>query len=415
MASVVRRTRGGPVMFCNEVESRPGIGGAIASLTRQSFSPAQADSFGRFRLGLAHGPIRAWHTTTLVLALMAVAIDPLLRRLGSPIIPMPWESVHPVVVACVIMALLARSLLCAAAWSRSFERLYPRVALQLVLVAHGCGAVALSNAVRGSHMGFVAVAAAYVFGAAILSGLSFRQSQYVNAACLAGFLFGVWLLGVPVAAVMAVLTALLLCGVMAGTAALALENSRRTLFIEHHRVSDLAVLDGLTGLNNRYAFDDYLPRAWKAALQDRRTLALLLIDVDFFKTYNDTRGHVAGDQALQSIATAIRGMARQSSGFVARYGGDEIVVVLPDATAECAAAFASRLHDAVSDLGLTWHESGRIRRMTVSTGVAHLRPATGSTSRQALQVADQALYAAKRAGRNRFALLQGEAAVSSVA
>ena len=400
--------------------------GSMATQFMQSRAQGSKPAgFAYFHFRLLRGAICAWHSTMLLIALMGELLDMAMSHLGTGMAFMPWAHgyrVHgseSIVVACATIALLIRGTLCAVSWSRSSAGLYLRIAPALVLVGHMCATVAFSYAVFSGRQGYVVLVSLQVFAASILSGLSLRQSLYVNAASLVALALAALMLGVPMTMAVPIIYAILLCCVMSGVAASALERSSHALYDEHNRISDLAVLDGLTGLKNRHAFNTHLPEVWQVARQERRTLTLLLVDVDYFKAYNDTRGHVAGDQALRAIARAIGDVAYRPTDFVARYGGDEIAVVLLDATADSVIKLTSRMHAAVSRLGLTLQDNDPGRRVTLSTGVAHLRPEAlhgeeASTYLMALQMADQALYAAKRAGRNRFALLT-EAAGPGVA
>ncbi len=367
--------------------------------------------FARFRLRLQRGAIRAWHTTMLAIAAIGQVLDLLLPHVGTAMALMPWSHGYHfhgpeyVVVVCSAVALLVRCVLCAVSWSRSFELLYPRIAPVLVLIGNAGATVAFSYPVYSGRQGYVVLVSLQVFAAAMLSGLSFRQSVYANAATMIALVLVAWTLAVPLTTAVSIIYAILLCCFMSGFAGWALENSSRRLFREHSHINDLAMLDGLTGLKNRHAFNTYLPRACQDAVEGGHALTLLLVDVDFFKSYNDTRGHIAGDQALQQIAHAIQDAMHRHTDFVARYGGDEIAVILLGVTTDRVIRLTTRMHEAVNRLGLTLQDGEQSRWVTLSTGVAHLRPPLHPAALTALQVADQALYAAKRAGRNRFALL----------
>ena len=109
----------------------------------------------------------------------------------------------------------------------------------------------------------------------------------------------------------------------------ALEHANRTAFLEHRQLSEVATHDGLTALLNRAAFEDQIRRVWQQAQRDRQTVAVIMIDIDCFKSYNDRYGHIAGDDCLRRVSTALRDAARRRPlDFVARYGGEELVAVL---------------------------------------------------------------------------------------
>jgi diguanylate cyclase (GGDEF)-like protein len=158
--------------------------------------------------------------------------------------------------------------------------------------------------------------------------------------------------------------------------------------------------DALTGLANRRGFDELLAEAWSQAAEFAAGVALVMIDIDSFKAYNDTYGHPAGDTCLRAIAACLRDQMRGTTDVVARLGGEEFAIVLPgmDATAATAAAEAVRL--AVQTLAIP-HRATANGYVTISAGVAALYAEPGTRPGQLIEAADQALYAAKRGGRNR--------------
>jgi two-component system cell cycle response regulator len=168
------------------------------------------------------------------------------------------------------------------------------------------------------------------------------------------------------------------------------ENQLKAL---NQKLQSLAVTDGLTGLHNHRAFQDYLEEQFQVAMRNKQPLALILIDVDHFKQYNDTYGHQAGDEVLRQVAQILSAHVREGD-FVARYGGEEFVIVLPRADSESAVAVAERLREAVQSA--EW----RLRPVTGSFGVACARPDM-ETRQELIEAADQALYQAKKNGRNR--------------
>jgi diguanylate cyclase (GGDEF)-like protein len=162
----------------------------------------------------------------------------------------------------------------------------------------------------------------------------------------------------------------------------------------------LASTDGLTGLSNRRRFDDVFAREWLRARRTKAPIALLMIDADNFKAYNDTHGHQAGDAALASIAACIAGSARRASDLCARYGGEEFAVLLPGETVEGAFRIAEEIRSSV--LSLRAQQQGRPDMSpTVSVGAAAMTPQAGLAPHDLIRSADLALYEAKHAGRDR--------------
>lgn len=174
------------------------------------------------------------------------------------------------------------------------------------------------------------------------------------------------------------------------------------------RLAALAVTDGLTGLLNRRGFDAELDRAWHETLRRGSQMSLLLLDVDHFKAFNDSYGHQVGDDCLRSLSAAVQAALLHEGDKAARYGGEEIGIVLPRAGADEAMAVAERVRQAVLDLALPHPRSeagGGL--VSVSIGVASALARHGGTMRMPeslLLSADAALYRAKREGRNRVAL-----------
>ena len=174
---------------------------------------------------------------------------------------------------------------------------------------------------------------------------------------------------------------------------------------ENRRLQDelraLTITDALTGLHNRRHFDVVCAAEWERARRDRRPLAVLFIDVDHFKSYNDCHGHRAGDSCLAAIGTAICQSLQRPADLAARYGGDEFVVLLPDTDADGALDVARRVLAAIVALDIP-HGDSPTGRVTPSIGVAQLVPGVNQTSQELLERADRALYAAKLAGRGRI-------------
>lgn len=168
----------------------------------------------------------------------------------------------------------------------------------------------------------------------------------------------------------------------------------------------LASIDGLTGLANRRSFDETLDQEWRRARRNRTPLSLALIDIDFFKRYNDHYGHQAGDDCLKTVATTLAHAAERPGEIVARYGGEEFAVVLPLCDATTARGLAEKMRKRVADLALPHAGSLIGDHVTISCGVATVMGDTdqsGAMPDEAalITAADQALYAAKEAGRDR--------------
>lgn len=170
------------------------------------------------------------------------------------------------------------------------------------------------------------------------------------------------------------------------------------------RLETLAIEDSLTGLANRRRFDEGLKEEWARAYRDRSSLALLMIDVDHFKAYNDEYGHPAGDACLRQIAKIIAAETQRAGDLAARYGGEEFAVLLPNIDAAICARVGERIRSAIHQAGLVHSTNPAAGCVTVSVGGATCRPALERTAGVAslVEAADRALYAAKDAGRDRL-------------
>jgi diguanylate cyclase (GGDEF)-like protein len=187
-----------------------------------------------------------------------------------------------------------------------------------------------------------------------------------------------------------------------------IQQSRLYQYLEvaNAQLNRLATLDGLTQLANRRRFDEYLAQQWRIMQREQHYLALLLCDVDFFKAYNDTYGHQAGDRTLQLIAEALNSEVKRPADLVARYGGEELAVILPNTHSEGAFILAQQIREKVKSLQINHNTSTVSDHVTLSIGVACQIPQLDETPDVLIRIADQALYKAKAYGRDRVAILQ---------
>jgi diguanylate cyclase (GGDEF)-like protein len=163
----------------------------------------------------------------------------------------------------------------------------------------------------------------------------------------------------------------------------------------------LAARDGLTGIANRRCFDEALAAEWHRAQRDQTSLALLLIDVDHFKRYNDTYGHQKGDDCLKNIARAMEDKIFRPADLLARYGGEEFVILMPNTDTTGAQMVANRIVHHVHEQAIPHEASDIGQRVSISVGVAATVPGQHLEADRLLAAADKALYAAKHSGRNR--------------
>jgi len=166
-------------------------------------------------------------------------------------------------------------------------------------------------------------------------------------------------------------------------------------------LSRLSLMDGLTCIPNRRAFDETLNREWLRAQRNGKQMSLLMIDIDHFKLYNDTCGHLAGDDCLKLIATTLKKTPLRPGDFVARYGGEEFSCILPETTEDGASRTADRLLQAVRELNIPHASSPTAPHVTISIGIATILPTLDTYPEELIALADARLFRAKASGRNR--------------
>ncbi len=186
------------------------------------------------------------------------------------------------------------------------------------------------------------------------------------------------------------------------------EKTSRLRFLEAGLLHELVARDGLTGIQNRRMFDQHIQRTWHQAVREGEQVAVLLVDIDCFKDYNDRYGHQAGDECLRAVAITLSQCARRPLDFVARYGGEEFAVVLYEASHEYVAEVITRIQRSIAELNIP-HEASRVAsRLTVSIGAAFVMPDIKRTYEGLIQLADEALYSAKEQGRNCVVVMEAE-------
>lgn len=162
------------------------------------------------------------------------------------------------------------------------------------------------------------------------------------------------------------------------------------------KLEKLSQTDALTGIYNRLVFDKTLKLEWERCKRHFIPLSLIMVDIDYFKLFNDNYGHLAGDDCIRKIAEVLSSNARRASDTVARYGGEEFVLILPHTGKEDALRLAEQIREKVEGLGIPHEYSNVSHYVTISLGVASLIPSAGMTTDQFILTADNALYAAKR-------------------
>ncbi|MFY9104020.1 diguanylate cyclase [Aliarcobacter cryaerophilus] len=178
------------------------------------------------------------------------------------------------------------------------------------------------------------------------------------------------------------------------------------LKIKNDMLEKLSMYDGLTNIRNRRYFDETFEKTFSEIKRDKKSLAVLMIDIDFFKPYNDNYGHGQGDETLRKVAKALEKTIKRASDFVARYGGEEFVILLKDINKNGVEAVANNLLNAVRELKIT-HEFSKIENyVTISIGASFYNSNSDVTKLELLLKADETLYNVKNSGRNNFAILE---------
>ncbi|WP_116809524.1 GGDEF domain-containing protein [Steroidobacter cummioxidans] len=357
------------------------------------FSPEVEAEYVRTHLLDSHLLIRV---TCALAAVLAVARGVEQTATGFPV-GGPAIAIALVTIASVLLASVA--------WSSVFERLFLPFARVIVpvrnVVVAGCIAAAAADGQREMLM-FLPL---LLFGPFFFLGLSHRTALFTSMLTAASFVVHAALCGLALPVALRSIAFLLIALAGCAVAARHLERLSRTSFLETRLISQLAQHDTLTGTKNRRVFDEHLARLWPQAVAEKHTIAILLIDVDHFKAYNDYYGHQAGDGSLRQIAECLQSIVRGPLDVLSRYGGEEFVAMLFDVDSDQAMAIADRARRSVHELGIEHRGSRTSATITISIGVAVIEPSPARTPRGALQLADQALYAAKISGRNRVRMM----------
>lgn len=309
-----------------------------------------------------------------------------------------WNSTVPIGLGLVVSGSI---LLAAITWSAAFERLFVPWARIVVPLRNSIVAAQIAQAAAHGQFEMFMILPLLLIGPFFFLGMRFHTALFSGVLTVVSFVASAMLfeLALPVAlrSCIFVLMNLVACAI----AARHLEKLSRTSFLETRLIAELAQHDSLTGSKNRRVFDEHLARLWPQAIADGRAIAILLIDVDHFKAYNDRYGHQAGDQALRRVAQTLQTFVARPLDVLARYGGEEFAAVLYDVDGNQAVDVADRMRRAVEELNIEHPSSRTSNRVTISAGVALIQPTLERNPRGALQLADQALYEAKLKGRNR--------------
>jgi diguanylate cyclase (GGDEF)-like protein len=291
------------------------------------------------------------------------------------------------------------------AWSPGFTRLYLPWAQVIVPIRSVIVTAHIVQAAAAGRLELLMLLSGMIMSPFFFLGLRLHAAALTGALTIASFVAAALFFGLPLAFVARSAAFLLTGAVMCAIAARQLDRRSRRGFLDSNLLAQLAHQDSLTGASNRRVFDEHLSRLWLQAQREHKTMAILLIDIDHFKAYNDRYGHLAGDQALRQVAQSLQSFARRPLDVLARYGGEEFGAILYDIDTAQAHDAAERICRAVRELKIEHLDSRTCTAMTISVGVALIEPKQERSARGALQLADQALYGAKKKGRNRVELM----------
>jgi len=377
-----------------DARSASNLGEALQwSEPSREFAPALEADYRRTQL---------LQTRPFIRAASAVALFFAIARAGEQIAA---GAVGVPLLAQFALILAGSAALVALAWSPQFENRYLPVAEVIVPLRNAIVAAHLAIAAARGEPDLLMILPLMLIGPFIFMGLRFRVGVFCGI--ITGVTFILFAARFQLAHQIVLRSGVLLAiGLIAcAVTRLQIERLARTAFLERRLMAEFAQRDALTGTKNRRVFDEHLTRIWQLAAQQRAALAILLIDVDHFKDYNDRHGHLAGDEALRHIARTVQSFIHGARDILARYGGEEFAAVLYGTEPREARELAERMRRAVMGLTIDHGRYRSAQRVTISVGVAAIHPARERDCRGALQLADQALYEAKLRGRNRVELM----------
>ena len=355
------------------------------------FPKALEAEFRRANLGYANVRARIWQSALLLAFALAAGYRLVGPGRGSWTVDVFLELVvlPPALLAMFFAAVIP-----------ALRHRYLQVSFPAGVVVAVALSVLVARAIGEGSTSALVFLTTYSLGVFSLMGLLFYEALWVGAACVLAFGLAGVAQGLPAERLAFDLALLAGITVMAASISQGVERYNRRYFLERAVLGELADRDGLTTLHNRRAFDEHLIRVWQQGLRDRSPVAILLIDLDHFKNYNDRHGHQSGDACLRHVAQIVQGFARRPLDLAARYGGEELAIVLYQVTPEHAASLAEQLRSAVESTCVRHRDSASTGRVTVSVGVAWIGTTIDCSPDDSVELADRALYAAKQAGRN---------------
>jgi diguanylate cyclase (GGDEF)-like protein len=361
--------------------------------TQLTFDPPIEREFRGFYIEQSRPRGRLSGLIALILALAITSVDLILGDSGGD----KTINLLRLGVLCPLLAMMV-----VATYLPALEKRYAEVAAFGVTI---CGLivnyVCVVAAIGGASYTLAGALLVNLY-ACLFLGLFFYQALGISALLVASFAGTGWVLGLGFSELFYSVAMLGTATVIGIIATYNLEHALRMSFLERCLLNELAERDGLTGLYNRRIFDNFMRRLWRQSRREESTIEIVMIDIDYFKIYNDLYGHQVGDDTLKKVAQCIARCAKRPFDFCARYGGEEFALVLYNPPAEFAQSMPEQIRQSIMELGIPHEGSQAASFITVSVGVAVARPGSGRSLVGAIQAADEALYEAKRTGRNRI-------------
>jgi diguanylate cyclase (GGDEF)-like protein len=332
--------------------------------------------------------------TTVVSLAEATALGRELNRIPALL---HWAVVVPVLLLCL-----------GASFSARRHSVYPLLSAGgAVLVGLSVAAIQIVTELAGTALMLPCMVLSAIF-IYFMGGLVFYHALGANLLMILAFIAGAEVWQLPNRELGLDTLWIVVTNMFCASVAYMHEKTNRLRFLEAVLLREMVARDGLTGIQNRRMFDQHIQRAWQQAVRDSQRVAVVLVDIDCFKDYNDRYGHQAGDECLRAVAVSLTQCARRPMDFVARYGGEEFAVILYEANREYVAEVLTRIQRSIAELNIP-HEASRVAgRLTVSIGAAYILPGSSRTPEGLIQLADEALYSAKEQGRNRVVLMESE-------
>ncbi|HEX3847201.1 MAG TPA: diguanylate cyclase [Steroidobacteraceae bacterium] len=327
-------------------------------------------------------------------AMEAMVLGPELNRIPS--------MIHMLVIIPTLLIGLAAS------FSAQRHRLYPPLAVVAsTILGLGVTAIQMLATLGGTSILFPCLMLTIIF-IYFMGGLIFYHALAANVIVMFVYLAVGTALELPGREFAYDALALIAANLFGASIVYMHEKTSRMRFLEACLLREMVARDGLTGIQNRRMFDQHIQRVWQQAVREEERVAVLLVDIDCFKDYNDRYGHQAGDECLRAVAVSLSQCARRPLDFVSRYGGEEFAIVLYEASREYVAEVLTRIQRSIAELNIP-HDASRVAsRLTVSIGAAFILPTSTRTHEGLIQLADEALYGAKEQGRNRVVVMEAE-------